>query len=1366
MVIFKSLRQYTHLVNGIRFPQKNTNPFLLVYFSENSLLIDDYPKLGIKSIDARYVVSPITKVPRTWLAPDTKKLFKTYGLYAYTDRQKMPTGQNLFYDMTKYLRAVETTYKVTNYRQRAGFLIMNLLREAFDKYPSHYQKILMYSVNASKDLSALLNRKIFPLLKQIKDGDLMFDHMVLSIVGETGTKHRLLIKDRVYQFTRIYQILKSIKLDQADEDIVEDTQAAAVEIIQKIESDIKPSNKAAIKGAIEDFLVQSSSSLEKLTSKAASTEDMKRIAMAAILSKTNGDIPKSIGLVQSIPVKNIQKAIRAIDKNYADEMLEPIKPVSSTDDILVEAANTPKAVDNKTPEHIFQKRQVDFQKNLRKDLESSFKVLEKKDQPLFVKKVEIVPKKQPKGELNKSDLEIAKITLQDKNGNSHVVQIDIPKIDPNTGTFRVYGKKKCLINQVILCPITFPAPYESRFEGSYSKFRIHSKRTVRLKYLEGYIGSYKLPLSVVLFYSFGFEQILKDYKLKYEYTEDKPKKTDKFIYKINDKKYIRFLNVDTELKDEFCESVGKIGLVKYADTIKFEFGTKEYFDALIKEMTGRVNSTWLLNNMLENIVDPVAKQVLINKQLPHELKDIMYYMASKVVEGFSQARNDLSNQRVRGSETIVHLVHKQLQAAHTDYREQKLAGNDKAEFKMNQSKVMMDFNQLEIVQDMEYSNPIEEMATMTRISPVGKTVGGIPDKQAIQTQARSVHNSYFGNVDPLDTPEGGNIGIVQHLTVNAFVTSARGLILQKEISDKEGSGVLSTTTCLTPFVENNDGARVIMLSAQQQQCVPLKNPEPPVVQSGYESLLTNVLSENFVKKASCNGKVIEVTPDQITIQCTKGGKQTIPTIPVHLRSGSGKDTLSVFQHKVKVGQSTKSNQIISEGSCVSNGSIALGRTLLTAVMPYKGYNFEDSVVISDKLAKEDTLTSLHGIFEEVIISDKDRLLFICEIGQKIERGNPILRKTMGELEELLGIDEDEESIDYAGGQMIKKSPGGTIVDIEVFSNVADDKFPELTKLIRRTRKFHGLTAKDKITVRGTPIKGVLVRFKIEQEMRIGVGDKLTNRYGAKGTIGLIEKDELMPRTPWGERIEYIMNPIGIIGRMNVGQLLELYTGLISRDLASRALQMKTKAQVLTLLRQVYPKLDGSNKQEFSGEFLKNFAKLSDTKFKMFMKQIQNTNFVPVIIPPFKAPTHQSIHQVLKLLKLKTGYYLNLPEYNTKTKKPVPVGYMYMNKLEHISEEKTHSRSTGPVTGKTKQPTSGKRREGGQRLGEMDTYAFISYNCTTLLSELMGPLSDDHVTKNEIISDIVQKGKAEFRVPKTSPARDLLSSYMTALCLTR
>jgi DNA-directed RNA polymerase subunit beta len=656
------------------------------------------------------------------------------------------------------------------------------------------------------------------------------------------------------------------------------------------------------------------------------------------------------------------------------------------------------------------------------------------------------------------------------------------------------------------------------------------------------------------------------------------------------------------------------------------------------------------------------------------------------------------------------------------------------------------------------------MSTMTRISPVGKKVGGIPDKRAIQVQARNIHQSYFGNVDPLDTPESDNIGIVQQLSIDSMISSSRGLFATKDLTDKEGSGMLSTTTCMIPFLENTDGARVIMLSNQAKQMLPLKDPQPPIVQSGYESILTGSLSDNFIKRASCNGKVLSISKDAIKIKCGPRRSDVVDISPVHLRSGSGKNTLSVFKPLVKVGQTVKTGEVIAEGACMSQGSISLGRPLLAALMPYKGYNFEDGAVISQSVVDRGLLTSLHGVEEEVMLAENDRLLYIADIGEEVEKGQPLLRKTFGDVEDIIGFD-DDESTDLFAGQYIKKSPGGRVVDIEVYSNVGDSKFPMLKELIQRTNKKHKKPEKDKFTFKHETIKGVMIRFKIEQELEIDLGDKLCNRYGNKGIISLIEKDEYMPRLPNGDRVDIVLNPLGLISRMNIGQLYEMYCGLMAREIGRRIPKL-TKTKTIQLIKSVYEPLDKSLNKQATIRLVKNLTKLSTADYNKLVSQVKETGFYPIIIPPFKAPSHNDVAKSLKALDLKSAYKLKLPEYNTTTNKAVPCGYMYISKLEHMGDAKIYGRSTGPVTGKTGQPTAGKRREGGQRMGELDTYSFISYNCPGVLAEFMGPLSDDYVTKEEILAEIVQSGDAGYREPKTSPARDLLNSYFVSLMLMR
>ncbi len=1363
MIQFKSLVQYTRVVDGIRFPQNNKEPFLLVYFSENSNLIEDYPKLNLRLVDLKHVVVPLTKIPRTRMTPAFKKIYQQYKLLPYASNMAFPKNRNILYDLSNYLNAIDVMYKPTTYRQRAGFLINNALLKAFVTFPSNYKKTLIYSIDMTKDLNSFVNRKVFPLLRHIKDGDLYFDNLILAMVGETDTRYRLLIKNGEFKFSRLFQLLKRIKPISSEEEQEEEIKNASQVVYSTVSNKIDVSGRGTVKNAIHDYLRKDKKTFEKASSNELSSDEINRATIASILFKVNGNLEKSKRLAKSIPSKNLAIAVKKISSQYKDEMLKPQETINTSEMIINNQSNIPKRVDNKSPEHIFNKRQIDFQTNLRKDLINAFKVLETQDIPLKFKSFKMSDLPSKMGEIRKSDVALITVILVDKFGNEHIIHLEIPKIDPNTGTFRVNGERKCLINQISINPISFPKEFDSKFESSYSTFHIYSKRTKTKQYLESYMGSFRLPFIILLSYAFGFEKTLKQYKIKHTITETKPSK-DKLFCKVP-LSYIVFEGLDTNLKKELAQSFIQAKVINYK--VEQEFGSKEYFNDLIIAITGRVDSTYLITNNVKYIVDPIAKQVLVNQQLPSNLSVIMEYMATKAVTGFVQDRNDITNQRIRNSEILVHLAQKQILAAYTDYKNQVLSGNEDAKLTLQENKLMSQFINLEIVQNMEYANPVEEMATITKVSPVGKTVGGIPDKQAIQLDARNVHPSYFGNIDPLDTAEGGNIGITQQLTVDAYITSARGMFSQKEITNKENSGMLSTTTAMIPFIENNEGARIIMAANQAKQMLPLKNPEAPIIQSGYESTLTNVLSDAFIKRSPCNGKVINITKDSINILCRDNKKQQVDITPQHLKSGSGVDTLSVFTPRVKEGQTIKTRQIVAEGGCMSGGSISLGRTLSACYMAYKGYNFEDGIVISETVVQNQKLTSLHGIAIEVTVEEGDRIVKLADIGQKTKKGDPLFVKAIGSLEELLGgtlEEEEDETADIYDGKYIKKSPGGTIVDIEVFSNFSDDQFPELKTLINRTNRRYKKPSKEKFKDRGTTVKGILIKFKIEQELHIGVGDKLCNRYGNKGIISLIEKEELMPRTPWGERIEIIFNPLGVVSRMNMGQMFELYCGLISKTLASRIIKSKNKAEVVKLFRIVLGKLDTSPGKQFASSFVKNIEKLGPKQFKTMVDQIRTTKSVPIIIPPFKAPSHKDIANTLKVLGLKTGYKLKLPEYNTTTKSNVPFGYIYMSKLEHIGANKIHSRSTGPMVGKTSQPTGGKRKEGGQRIGEGDTYALLSYNCPTVLSELLGPLSDDVATKKEIESDIIQTGSAEFRETKVSPTKDLLNAYFIALML--
>lgn len=1373
----ENFKLYTQAATTIRYIRRDMQ-YQITYFSENSDLFSDYHKLNIKYQDFRYVIVPLTIIPRTGLTIENRKKYRHMNLTPYQTGMTPPSKLNLLYDSTLYTKAVDDFYNPKNYRQRAGSMIKNNIYRGPSLYPN-FIKILMYSVDVGKHFDRnVVNRKIFPLMKDIKSGNIPFDYMILAIINGEKCKYRLLIDNGTFNFSRLFLFLRNITPnmteqeidslgDDTEEDQVEDTveddkvEKTTNKIVNDIKNEIKPENTEKVKSAIKTYVKKDKEIVKKYENGTLNNVDIGKTVVKSVIYKATNNINHAEKVVNKIPDKKVYNFIKHADKLYTDQILVKSETTSTSKDLLINAANVPKLVDNKNPTHLFEKRAIDFENNLRKDIVSSFKVLEQKEIPLKVEYFEIIDKSMRRGEIEPSDISTVVVKLRGINDNVYEILVDIPKINIRNGTFRIGGHTKCLLNQIVTCPISFPKPFDSKFESSYSTFHIYSKETKSKKYLQMYFGSFKkLPLLIVLSYSFGFDNIMKDYDIKYIINDVVPEKSEIYVTRLSENRYLHFQNVNTELKKQLCMSLISENIYKY--NLEKEFGDKEYFDDLLQELTGSVNVSYLISNNLENIIDPTTKQVLITKNLPTDLDLIMKYMASRVVEGYTEDRNDLRNQRIRGSEIITYLLYKEMNQSYTVYRQQVLSGNKNAEFNIPRNSVLSTFNTTELVTDMEYANPVEEMASITKISPIGKRVGGIGKVEAVPAKSRNVHDSYFGNIDPLDTPEGNTIGVNQQLSIDADITNARGIFKVKDINDKEKSGVLSTSSSLVPFIGNNEGARVMMADAQIKQILPLKDPEPPIIMTGYETILTSVISDNFVKRAEFNCIIEEVNRDFIIIRDKDGKFHTIDLTPIHLRSGFGRDTLSVFIPRVIKGQRVKKGEIIAEGSCVKDGSLALGRTLLCAYMVYKGYNFEDGIVISEKLVQNEKLTSLHGMIEEVEISEKDRVLYIANIGEYIEKGKPLLRKTIGELEELLGYEEDEGVTVY-GQELIKRSPGGRIVDIDVFSNVNIDKYPLLKELSNRTRSRHNMSVNEKFLKRGLSLNGILVKFKIQQELTIGISDKLTGRYGNKGVICYIEKTENLPRTPWGEPVDIVLNPIGIIGRMNVGQLYELYCGLISKDLAVKISQLDSRKKIISLLSDILPRLDVTKNKEYSSNSIREIENMSESKFIDLVTNIRKKGFVPIIVPPFKSPNYKQIMDVLKRLNLQTGYNLYLPEFNTYTKEKVPVGYTYINKLEHMGELKIHSRSTGPVT-QTRQPTRGKRNEGGQRCGEADTYSLIGYNATYLLSELMGAMSDDDKSKNEILSEIITTGRADFRVAKDSPARDLMAAFFVQMML--
>jgi len=1369
MLSFQNSKLYK-IYDGLRFYNKPNTPFQITYLSENSSFIKDYHKLGIQRKDVKHVAIPTTKFPRSFASSDDRKMFKKIGLYTHPSN-KLPPKLNVFVDISKFNFLIDKQYKPKSYRQKYGQMIFDLVNDVFFKTPSNYEKILLYSIKLDEHFNRnYINRKIFLFLEAMKENTFPYDHFILCIITEDKVHYRVLIKDREFHFNRIKQYIKNIK--EVDLDIEkerEDEKEIIVkDIISKISSKIEDKNKQILSQTIADFVDSNIDETKEIVgTKEITSDNAMDLASIAILVKNNNNVNKSKNMVlndNQIP----SDKLKAIEKKFVDEILVSPKTKADNDSPIYENVKIEETLDNVVPSHIFEKRKRDFSENLEKDIKLSFKSLETKDIPLTIEKVKMTKMESEEWNLNKSDLSVVHVVLRDTKGKAHRIKIRVPAIGDD-GTFFINGKRKCIINQIIQLPIQFPKPFSAKFESSYSMFYIYSKHA-KLNHLQIFMGTYKISLAAIMFYGFGFEKTLKKFGIKYHIQTDKPPKDIKYFVKIDGQYYI-FSNIKSELQIEFINSFIMNNWNGIA-TDNIKLFSKEFFSKYIVKDTGRVNSVYLIQNNLENIVDNIAKSILASKGKPILLGNIMYYMAAGAVEGYTIKRNDLDNQRMRNSEIISHLLQKQIMTAYTVYKEKHLAGNEDAKYEIPETQLISEFGMSEIVANMEYANPIEELSTMTRLSPIGKSIGGIPDKGAITVPNRGLHETYLGNIDPIDTPEGAGVGITQQLTMGAAITTTRGLFSDNvDASMKIPGKAVSTTASMVPFMSNNDGNRVMFACAQMKQVVPLKNPEPPIIQTGYESVLTNDLSENFIKRSKCNGKILKVTSSEIVIKCNKTNSiNKIDIRPIHLESGSGRNTLSEFRSVIKEGQSIKEGQRIAEGGSIKDGFLSLGRNLCAAYMSWKGYNFEDGIVVSESVVNDKKMVSLHGTIEEVLVSPKDKILDIVKIGDSTNHGDVLIKKSIGDLDELLGLNEsDEDDIldEFEDGQMIRKSPGGIISDIEIFCNENLSKYPEYVQtLIKRTNR-NRKNPTQKYKIKGLPIKGLLVKFTLNQEFNLQHGDKITNRYGGKGIVSLIEKEENMPITPWGDKVEIIINPIGVINRMNVGQLLETSLGMVSRILAFNILKNKNnRSKVISLIKGVLILLDKSPKKSMVTSIVSNLTAMKKPTYEKFIKELELHSFFPIIVPPYKSPTTNDIDKVFSFLGIKKSYKLMLPEYKTKTLSDVAIGYIYYQKLEHIARLKLHSRSTGGVISKTGQPTAGKKRGGGVRVGEADVYSFLSHNSTNVANELFGAMSDGADAKNIEISNILMNGHTDYAHPKSSQVGELLKCYFMAMMLSR
>ncbi|HEY8349425.1 MAG TPA: DNA-directed RNA polymerase subunit beta [Clostridia bacterium] len=671
------------------------------------------------------------------------------------------------------------------------------------------------------------------------------------------------------------------------------------------------------------------------------------------------------------------------------------------------------------------------------------------------------------------------------------------------------------------------------------------------------------------------------------------------------------------------------------------------------------------------------------------------------------------------------------------------------------------FGSSQLSQFMDQTNPLAELTHKRRLSALGP--GGLSRERA-GFEVRDVHHSHYGRMCPIETPEGPNIGLIGSLSTYARINEygfieapyrkidkATGLVTNEihyltadeedkyivaqanEPLDEEGRFVnrkvlcrfkddiieverervdymdvspkqlVSVATAMIPFLENDDANRALMGSNMQRQAVPLIRTEAPVIGTGIEYKAAR--DSGVVVLARASGTVEKVTANEITIR-RKNGQKDVYKLLKYVRSNQG--TCINQRPIVRKGDKVEEGDVIADGPSTDQGEIALGKNVLVGFMPWEGYNYEDAILISEKLVKDDVFTSIH--IEEYESEARDTKLGPEEITRDIPN---VSEESLKDLDDrgIIRIGAEVRAGDILVGKVTPKGETELTAEERLLRAIFGEKAREVRDTsLRVPHGESGIIVDVKVFTRENgdelpPGVNQLVRVYIAQKRKISVGDKMAGRHGNKGVISRILPEEDMPYLPDGTPLEIVLNPLGVPSRMNIGQVLEVHLGY-----AAKALGWK------------------------------------------------------IATPVFDGATEQDIIETLREAGLSEDGKTIL--YDGRTGEPfenrVSVGYMYMLKLAHLVDDKIHARSTGPYSLVTQQPLGGKAQFGGQRFGEMEVWALEAYGAAYTLQEILTVKSDDVVGRVKTYESIV-KGE-NVPEPGIPESFKVLIKELQSLCL--
>ena len=647
------------------------------------------------------------------------------------------------------------------------------------------------------------------------------------------------------------------------------------------------------------------------------------------------------------------------------------------------------------------------------------------------------------------------------------------------------------------------------------------------------------------------------------------------------------------------------------------------------------------------------------------------------------------------------------------------------------------FGSSQLSQFMDQVNPLSELTHKRRLNALGP--GGLSRDRA-GFEVRDVHYTHYGRMCPIETPEGPNIGLIVSLAnytrvndygfletpyrrvkdgvatreieylsaldeekyciaqANAQIDE-KGRFLEKNIPVRRGGDyttrkaadiqfmdvsprqIISVSTSLIPFLEHDDANRALMGSNMQRQAVPLLQPESPLVGTGMEQKTAYDSGVMVVAKRA--GTAVYVTCQEIHIKPDKVEKNELDIYHLMKFQRTNQDTCYNQKPILQVGQKVKKGEVIADGPATCGGELALGRNVLVAFMPWYGFNYEDAILISERVIKENKFTSIH--IKEFSIEIRETKLGPEKITRDIPNAGEYALEHLSE-EGIIRIGADVKTGSILVGKVTPKSETDSTPEFKLLNSI----FGEKAKDVRDTslRVPHGIEGMVIDVQRLKRSEGdelnpgveEVVKILIATKRKLQEGDKMAGRHGNKGVISRISPEEDMPFMEDGTPIDIVLNPLGVPSRMNLGQIMETELG-------------------------------------WAGAVLHEWY----------------------ATPVFQSATNEMIEEKLKQAGLPTSSKITLYDGLTGEpfENPITVGYIYILKLHHLVDDKMHARSTGPYSLVTQQPLGGKAQFGGQRLGEMEVWALEAYGAANTLQELLTIKSDDMSGRAKIYESIVK-----------------------------